>query len=857
MNAPETDQDRFRRIDAIFDAALDLAPNERAAFVAEQCGGDPSMIDGVARLLDAYDRSTGFLSAPVTEVAPEVLEWTVAAAAPPERIGPFRVIRELGHGGMGVVYLGERDDDQVRQRVALKLVRHAAAGPSVVHRFVEERRILAILEHPGIARLIDAGVTRDGLPYFAMEPVEGAPIDAHCDARRLTIDARLELFAAVCDAVQYAHERFVIHRDLKPSNILVRDDGQLKLLDFGIAKLLDPLRDGDAGVETRPGIAALTPECAAPEQLRGEPVSAATDTYALGVLLYLLLTGRRPYDVRRLTPAELERVICEVDPPRPSSTLGATGADAGARERAVARSTTPDRLRRRLRGDLDVIVMKALQKDPSRRYSSAAALRADVERWRRGHPVLARPDTALYRLRKFVRRNPAGVAVLALLVAYAATVTVQSQRVRRALAEATLGTQRAEQVTDFMLSLFEESEAGRTLNDTLTARTLLDRGQRRAEELAGQPAMQAQMLEVLGRLHGQLGQNDEAKSLLERALSIRRTLYGERHPDYVTTLGNLADVVDRSEDFSRVVELRRQVWEAQRRLTGDDDPKTVTALLDLAQAMHQQGDNNAATPLFERWLAALDRLPRQQTPERAAQLAAAADFLEFRGDLPRAETLLREALAIQRALYGDRHHLVAKAIEDLGSFYEVSHRHELAEPLLRQSIEMLRPIYPDGNPQLKSVLNEWVTVLEHEGRFVDAMPAAREGVALSRRIYGERSLDAARSELDLSTALTGTGAYVEAESVARGAIDKLRAVLGPKSGMIDAANVTLAQALRGEGRYPEAEALLLASFKRFDPPKPVTRNWHDAAARALVKLYEAENRPNDAAKYRAALDHRE
>jgi tetratricopeptide (TPR) repeat protein len=559
--------------------------------------------------------------------------------------------------------------------------------------------------------------------------------------------------------------------------------------------------------------------------------------------------------VRGLSPAELERVVCEVEPPKPSATLGISAETA--RDRARARSTTPDKLRRRLAGDLDVIVMKALHKDPARRYSSAAALREDLERWRRGHPVLARPDHPAYRLRKFIRRNPAGVAVLALLVAYAATVTVQRERVRRALDEATLGTQRAEQVTDFMLSLFEESEAGHSLNDTLTARSLLDRGQRQAEELSGQPAMQAQMLEVLGRLHGQLGQNDQAKSLLDRALSIRRSLYGEQHPDYVTTLGNLADVVDRSEDFARVVELRRQVYESQRRLTGDDDPKTVTALLLVAQAVHQQGDNKAATPLFERWLGAIDRLPREQTPERATQLAQAADFLEYRGDLGRAEALLRESLAIRRALYGDGHHLVAKSLEDLGSFYDISHRHDLAEPLLRQSIEMLRPIYPDGNPQLKSALNAWVSVLEHEGRFADALPAAREAANLTRRIYGDSSLDAARSELDLSTAVSGTGSYAEAESLARDAIAKLRAVLGAKSSMIDAANVTLAQALRGEGRFPEAEALLLASFKRFDPPKPITRNWHDAAARALVKLYEAENRPNDAAKYRATIGNRE
>jgi serine/threonine-protein kinase len=847
-------QEQFRRIDAIFDAALDREPNERERFVVEASAGDHALVAAVMRLLAAHDRSPSFLSASAVQVAPELLD-EIHGTTPPDHVGPFRLMRELGHGGMGVVYLAEREDAQVQQRVALKLIREAGDSPIAVRRFLEERRILALLEHPGIARLIDAGVTSHGLPYFAMELVDGAPIDSYCDERRLTVDERIDLFSAVCDAVQYAHQQFVIHRDLKPSNILVRDGGQLKLLDFGIAKLLDPLRP-DESPETRTGMLALTPEYAAPEQIRGDPATAATDTYALGVLLYLLLTGRRPYEVRGRPPAELQRIVCEIDPPRPSSTLGGA-SDAETIERARYRSSTPDKLRRRLRGDLDLIVMKALHKDPSHRYSSAAALRDDLERWRHEHPVRARPDAILYRVRKFVRRNPAAVVVLALLVAYAATVTVQREHVRRALDEATLGTQRAEQVTDFMLALFEESEAGHTLTDTLTARTLLDRGERHAEELSGQPAMQAQMLEVLGRLHAQLGKNDKAKSLLERSLSIRRKLYGEAHPDYVTTLGSLADAVDRTDDPKQVAALRQQAYEAQRRLTGDNDLKTASAMWALAEARHRIGDNKTAGTLFDTWLATLARLPKEQTPERAMQLSAAAEFLEYRGELPRAETLLEEALAIRRTALGDRHHLVAISIATLGYHHEISHRHDLAEPLLRQAVGMLRPVYPEGSPEVVYCLSTWVTVLEHMGRFADALPAAREVADLNRRFYGDSSIDVATSELNVATALNGIGAYGDGESTARAAIGKMRVRLGAKSGMIDAANVTLANSLRGAGKLADAESLLLAAFRRFDPPKPITRNWHDAAAGALVKLYEAENRPNEAAKYRATMQNRE
>lgn len=320
MTSPS--RDRFRAVDEIFDRALDLAPNERDAYVANACGDDAALRDEVRALLDAHESASDFLESPAVELGARLLEEPADTAHPPPgRAGPFRIVCELGHGGMGIVYLAEREGAELEQRVALKVIRHAGRGEGVIRRFVEERRILALLEHPGIARLVDGGLTEHGMPYVAMELVDGEPIDSYCDARRLTIDQRLDVFGAMCDAVQYAHEHLVIHRDLKPSNVLVRSDGQLKLLDFGIAKLVDPLRIDGAGTQT--GLLALTPEYAAPEQVRGKPVSTATDTYAAGVLLYGLLTGCRPYDVRGRTPAEVEWIVCESEPLRPSATFAA------------------------------------------------------------------------------------------------------------------------------------------------------------------------------------------------------------------------------------------------------------------------------------------------------------------------------------------------------------------------------------------------------------------------------------------------------------------------------------------------------------------------------------------------------
>jgi eukaryotic-like serine/threonine-protein kinase len=377
----------------------------------------------VLRLLRAHDDSTGFLGAPALRFASPLLdddhELRRVTAGAPDRVGHFRIAGVLGRGGMGEVFLAERDDGHFEQRVALKIIQRDATG--LVRRFLDERRILARLEHPNIARLVDGGFTDSGLPYFAMELVEGDPIDRYCDAHRLDVERRLELFSAVCDAVIYAHRHLVVHRDLKPSNILVTADGQVKLLDFGIAKLLD---EAPAGPDlTRTGVLPMTPEFAAPEQARGEAVTTATDVYALGILLHILLCGIRPYEVHGRSPAEVERVICETEPTKPSATFDDR---ADALERARARGEVPDRLCRRLRGDLDAVVSKALEKEPERRYPSVADLQSDLERHRSGLPIQARPTGVPYRLRKFVRRNRTAVAASGITLAALVSATVFS-----------------------------------------------------------------------------------------------------------------------------------------------------------------------------------------------------------------------------------------------------------------------------------------------------------------------------------------------------------------------------------------------------------------------------------------------
>jgi len=416
--------DRWYAVDRIFTEALDLRDGERAVFVRQACGSDDALYDEVIALLQSREAAQAALGESATAFAalllPDLQHHLDDAARLPSgtRIGPYRLLEEIGRGGMGTVYLAERIDAYHR-RVALKLVKRGMDSDEILRRFRYERQILAGLEHPHIARLYDGGLSDDGRPYLAMEYVDGRPIDQYCDAATLDIDARLRLFASVCEAVQYAHQNLVVHRDLKPSNVLITAAGQVKLLDFGIAKLLDEEAAGVSAPVTRTGLRVMTPAYAAPEQVRGEAITTATHVYALGVVLYKLLTGQRPYEDVEENAQAAERAVLEQEPVRPSTAITKATETLTPERASAARATSVERLQRRLQGDLDVMVLKALRKEPERRYASAAAFAEDIRRHLDGLPVTARPDTRSYRVRKFVRRHRFGVgtaAVFALLV---------------------------------------------------------------------------------------------------------------------------------------------------------------------------------------------------------------------------------------------------------------------------------------------------------------------------------------------------------------------------------------------------------------------------------------------------------
>jgi serine/threonine protein kinase len=534
------DPERWRRVEEILGAALELPPEERRSFAERASRGDGELLAEVLSLLAADAGAGAFLGRPLLSPTGEPPAEEEEPAWIGRTIGPYRLVRRLGEGGMSAVYLAVRSEEQFQQQVAVKLIRAGVAGAEQLRRFRTERQILARLNHPGIARLFDGGTTPEGLPYFVLEYVDGEPIDRYCDRRRLSVAERLGLFRTVCEAVHYAHQNLVVHRDLKPGNILVTAEGVPKLLDFGIAKPLPPEPAAAGAAPTAAWLRLLTPEYASPEQIQGKPVTTATDVYSLGVLLYKLLTGHLPYRLEERTPQAIERAILEREPIRPSAAVG-RGADAGspdaagsARAEAEAvsglRGVRPRQLRRQLAGDLDNMVLKALRKEPQRRYGSVEQFSEDVRRHLERRPVEAHPSSLAYRTRKFLRRSrlALGVAAAFVLVLVAALVLLALQSVRAAERE----RDHAREVARFLEEVFcsdrpaavaaeagPEGEVQAALRQTLD-RILRDLGDLdRAETLLG-----------LGRCLGAAGRRREAEPLLVEALAVRRRMLPGGHP---------------------------------------------------------------------------------------------------------------------------------------------------------------------------------------------------------------------------------------------------------------------------------------------------------------------------------------
>ncbi|MFN7961793.1 MAG: serine/threonine-protein kinase [Thermoanaerobaculia bacterium] len=797
----------WRRLSEILDQLEDLSGPERLERARALCQGDLELALAAERHLEAEGPAGRYFDAPLESRAAELLTALAAegedsrdAELAGSRVGPYRLLREIGRGGMGTVVLAERADGQFEQKVALKLISRGAGTGASRERFLAERQILARLSHSGIARLLDGGLAEDGRPYFAMEYVAGQPLNDYVEAQQLDLDARLALFLQICEAVQYAHRNLVVHRDLKPSNVLVTAEGEAKLLDFGIAKLLDTDSETPSGLTSHWG-PLLTPDYAAPEQLLGQAATTSTDVYALGGLLYGLLCGEKPHRLRDLSLPELERAILEQEPERPSRVLARKAAGAS---RALASAL--HRRSREVSGDLDNIVAKALRKAPEERYSSVESLLADLSRYRSGLPVLASRATWLYRSKAFARRHRKGLAVAsgAVMLAFAGLASTLWQA-RRAVAEA----ERKAQVKDFVLGLFAVSDPDQAQGEKLTARELLDRGAARIEhDLAGQPELASEMLAVVAGIFKKLGLYQRAGELYQRALALAGPQLPADDLRRAELAVELADTFHFAGDLDRAEPLYQQALGVQRRKLGEEAPATARTESFLARLYFDRGDTAQAEPLLQ---SAFEHQRRALGPRHADTVDtenALANLAYARGRYEESERLYREVLAARRELFGETHSQVSEALLNLATARNALGDLVEAEKLYRQVLELDRKLLGPQHPELAVDLTNLSTLLIQRGELAEAEQCAREALALRVAYQGESHPQLAVYLHNLGKVLRLEGKLAEAESSSRKALELARLALGPEHENVALVELALAQTVAASGRIGEAETLL-------------------------------------------------
>ena len=794
----------------------------------------------------------------------EVLALLAEVDAPPpsdyeagDRVGPYRVVREVGRGGMGRVYLASRADGQFEQTVALKAIKRGMDSEAVLRRFHQERQILARLQHPAIARLLGGGVADDGRPYFAMEYVQGTTIRAHCDQHGLSVDRRLALFEQVCDAVAYAHRNLVVHRDLKPSNILVTPEGQVKLLDFGIARLLDTDDPAITVADARP----MTLDYAAPEQVRGGAVTTATDVYALGVLLYELLAGRRPYDTDGRDGYDVQRAIVEDDPRRPSTVVlqppPTRTPTTRTQDTGATHGLAPRRLRRRLTGDLDQIALKALRKDPDGRYQTAEALRDDVARHRAGLPVLARPATLGYRLRAFARRHRAGVAtgaVAALLLV--GTVAFYTARLADERDRAQQEAHRAQETALFLRTLFEGADPSVARGTELTARDLLDQGRRRVEDqLRETPRVQAEMLGLIGEVYASLGLYPAADSALTRAFELRRAV-GEALPE-AHAAAALGAVRLSQGRHAEAESLLTGALRVQRTLAPGPTDEAASMLETLGELRQEAGDLLGAEAPFREALAMRRALVREgDDAGTAAVLHDLALTLYDLAEYDEAERHYADALAMRRRLFGDLHPDVARTLRGYSALLRRRDRFDEAEPLIREALRLDSVLVGPMHPMRGEDLYELASLLKDQGRYAEAAAVFEQGLEVDLATLGP---DHPYTALTLSE-IGQTRLRMGEPDVALGYYDRAlaiqRAALAPDHPEIATTLTKVGDVYTALGRFGDAEAAYRRTVAirkaTLGPDHPQTLKDENRVGIALVRA----GRLRDGIAYADALDAR-
>jgi serine/threonine protein kinase len=851
----KTHDARWLRVRDLFEQAIELPADQRDSFIERNCGDDPSLRDELKSLLavDAANSDsplTGAIGAAVDATTRDRRQELLGTV-----IGPYRLTSVLGHGGAGTVYLGERIDRQYSAQVAVKVVEGAALHAEIGRRFRAERQILANLNHPNIARLIDAGESPQGYPYLVMEYIHGEPINIYCDRLQLNVEQRIELVLKVCTAVHYAHQNLVIHRDLKPGNILVTPDGTPKLLDFGIAKLLDT---GPAAAEmalTRLNDRILTPEYASPEQILGQNVTTSSDVYALGVVLYELLSGMRPYRVSSTSQLELERTICINDPTKPSAAireaLNRLKADPTPTRSintiADSRSATPMRLRSQLDGDLDAIVMRALRKEPVHRYNSVEQLAADLRRHLQRAPVLAREGNWVYYTQRFTRRHIFGVSVaavfLVVLTAALIVTSVQAKRIAEQRDAANREKQTSEAVASFMVNVFAAADPFTVQNRQVTAGELLDKSiETIRRDLNQEPAVKARLLEAMGRSYSRQGQPEQGIRLIEEAIKIRQDSATDSAESLGATYLNLSKAQFLRNDIdggARSLSKAKAIFERN-----PESKEYAHVLVQLGRLELQKDDWKRALFYSEQALILMRKLYGTHHPEVGAVLIDISSAYQWQPDFAAMESTAKEAADIFRAsspeLHPDRlvaDGMVAEALFSQGLIAQ-------AAPLIENLFEEKKKVFGGKSIRIIEDLNSMVKLRLAQGRLAEAEAFSRQALSVTAQTIGEDNIATGYAKTTLAIVLWKQQQHVAAELTLREALKIYEPKLSSDHGYVTSAQHYLAESLLGQGNAAEAIPLLRKAISALETssasPWRLARSENTLGqALALAKDYDS------------------
>ncbi len=734
---------RWELIKTVVDKALTLSGGERREYVDSACGEYPSISTDIRELIQCVEEADreNFMKEIRSEQKSFLRDLSDSHSEKywqeefiNREIGAYRITELLGRGGMGTVFKATRVDGEFHQDAAIKLIHSGRETKETARRFRAEKEILAGLQHPNIAYLLDGGVTSDGISYLIMEYVDGVPVDQYCDEQRLRIEERLRLFREICNTVQYAHNKLIVHRDLKADNILVTNEGSIKILDFGIAKMLQPDPYQPSAVMTLPGQKIWTPQYASPEQVRGEPVSVSSDVYALGVLLNKLLTGAYPYSLDGRSLAEIEEIIKHEEPLIPSQVFKLQDKQG---EYAYQRNATVDECVKALKGDLDALVSKAIRKEPEYRYQSVKEISDEIDRYFLGIPLLARDGTYRYRTEKFIRRHKAGLATfVSISLIIIVLVSLFTRKITNERNIAQLERDKLEQVVDFLTGLFEAGDPVASQGANFTATDLLEKGVERAEDLQDQPLLQAEMLSVIGESYRSMNRPDSALPVLKRALEIQRDYYGGDHADIAGTLNALGSVYWSDGMMKDAQPYLNEALNMRRRLYGDIHPDVFTSMNNYALVLLGLGELDEAEKMYLKTLDARRSYYGNNHAKVGVSLNNLAFFLMRRGKFEEAEKYFRETVSLWRNIQGDEHSDVGIALNNLGDLLRKMGRYDEAEQHLRESLEIRKKVYGAGHMKTGYALNNLAMTLKDKQEYEEAMLYGQQSLELFRNFHG-------------------------------------------------------------------------------------------------------------------------